>query len=46
MPVKLYIHERAERDLVEHYVYLTEHGGTALAEKFFNQSQTSFEDLL
>lgn len=43
---KLYLHERAERDLLEHAAYLAENGGMTLAEKFLNQSWESFEALL
>ena len=37
--------EAARRDLVEHFVYLAEHAGIDVAERFLTQAEASFADL-
>lgn len=37
--------EAARRDLIEHYIYLAESGGTELADRFLRQAEASFEGL-
>jgi len=36
---------RAQRDLVEHYVYLAEHAGFETADRFLQDAEKSFADL-
>lgn len=33
------------RDLIGHFVYLAEHGGDAIADRFLHQADVSFNDL-
>ena len=35
----------ARRDLIEHFVYLAEHAGLDVAERFLSQAEGSFTDL-
>lgn len=37
--------EAARRDLVEHFVYLAENAGLAVAERFLTNAETSFNEL-
>lgn len=37
--------EAAQRDLVEHFVYLAENAGLDVAERFLNNAEASFKDL-
>jgi toxin ParE1/3/4 len=41
------VHKRAsaKRDLIEHYVYLAQHGGVETAERFLANAGESFSDL-
>ena len=42
---KVYQHAAAKRDLVEHFVYLAENAGLAIAERFLTNAEASFNDL-
>lgn len=42
---RVYRRAAARRDLVEHFVYLTETSGLETAERFLTNAQASFEDL-
>lgn len=35
----------ARRDMIEHYVYLAEHAGIEIAERFLSSANESFSDL-
>ena len=35
----------AKRDLIDHYVYLAEQAGEAVADRFLKQAEESFHDL-
>ena len=37
--------EEAQRDLVEHFVYLVENAGIDVADRFLSQAEASFADL-
>lgn len=37
--------DAAQRDLVEHFVYLAEYSGLDVAERFLNTAEASFNDL-
>ena len=41
------VHKRAsaKRDLIEHYVYVAEHGGVETADRFLTNAGESFSDL-
>jgi toxin ParE1/3/4 len=41
----VHIRALARRDLADHYVYLSEHAGSAVADRFLTSAQTSFRDL-
>lgn len=45
MPSAVYKRQSAERDLVEHYVYLAEHAGIEIAERFLSNADESFDEL-
>jgi len=42
---KVYRRPAARRDLIEHYAYLVENAGEAVADRFLNQAESSFDDL-
>jgi toxin ParE1/3/4 len=41
----VYRRPAARRDLIEHYIYLMEHAGEAVADRFLDQARASFNDL-
>lgn len=41
----IYKRALAQRDLVDHYVYLAEHAGIGIAEKFLSNAEASFIEL-
>lgn len=41
----VYRRAAARQDLIEHYVYLAEHAGEEVAERFLASAETSFGDL-
>lgn len=43
--LSVHIRAQARQDLAGHYVYLAEHGGEAVAERFLTCAGTSFRDL-
>ncbi len=42
---KVWQRTTARRDLIEHYVYLAEHAGPDIAERFLTNAGASFNDL-
>jgi putative addiction module CopG family antidote len=42
----VYKRASARRDMVEHYVYLAEHAGIEIAERFLSSADESFSDLV
>jgi toxin ParE1/3/4 len=42
----VYRRPAARADLIAHYVYLAEHAGDAIADRFLDQAEASFNDLL
>jgi toxin ParE1/3/4 len=42
----VHIRALARQDIADHYVYLAEHAGSAVAERFLTSAQTSFRDLV
>ena len=45
MIAKVYHHDQARRDLIEHFVYLAENAGLAVAEQFLTNAESSFNTL-
>lgn len=43
---QVYRRPAARRDLVDHYRYLAENAGEAVADRFLSQAEASFDDLL
>ena len=42
---KVFQHEAARRDLIEHFVYLAENAGLDTADRFLANADASFRDL-
>ncbi len=45
MAASVYKRRSAERDLIEHYVYLAERAGLQIAERFLSNADKSFDEL-
>ncbi|MBF0138334.1 MAG: type II toxin-antitoxin system RelE/ParE family toxin [Magnetococcales bacterium] len=45
MKSKIYQHERARRDIIEHFVYLSENAGFVVAERFLTNTEVSFNEM-
>lgn len=42
---KVYQHEQAKRDLIEHFVYLADNAGLDVAERFLTNLEADFNEL-